>query len=516
MSDLSLSRSLLRRLQPDAFRWGGLRRHAPSWERLSAHLASEPEPAMVVSLDPPRIAAYAGEIDTVVFLAFPEAAFARAGLTKGQRLTSLNTYRSVEEGFAPDLEPGERARGIQGQVTPLIAELCCEPSAAVDALRGKIESSSWERFLEVLEAFSHRRHLRVRDGRPLQADIPHEEVPAEEALQLPALRPRGRGRCLLVALLLIPLLAFALLYITARILLRHEPYLIPSELQAPTTRPAQANIGLGVRLRYLGISGYEISDGQTTIWVDPNPTRPTVNELISGPLEPDTSLYKAWKLRYADYILVGHAHHDHILDVPALAKKTGATVVGSRSAIQLCRSRGIPDEKLKIVEGGERLELGSFVVDVAAKVHGPIGPIENPMHGVIPNDAGPLWFWEYRQDGVRNYRLSGGGTSIYATAGSGAADPDPGWEASVLLLMFATGGYTDDEVRGVLARTKARIVIPTHCDNFFHPLSEGLALLPGLPDPMHLRGQFLAEDPDLKVFMLEYGQSVLLPPDPVR
>ena len=514
--NLRLSRPLLRRLQPDAFRWGGLRRHGPSWERLSEHLGAQPEPAMVVSLEPLRVAAFAGEIDTVVFLAFPPQVAAQAGLSKGQRLTALNTYRGVEEGFSPDLEPGERARGVQGQVTPLIAELCCETPAAVASLRERIEPAAWERFLEVLEAFSHRPRLRVRDGRPLQAAVPHEEQAAEEALPLEELRPRGRARCLISALLLTPLLAFALLYLSARVVLRHVPYEIPPALQAPQDPPLEAALGLGVRLRYLGIAGYEISDGRTTIWVDPTPTRPTVNELISGPLEPDTSLYAPWKLRHADYILVGHAHHDHVLDVPALARRTGARVVGSRSTIQLCRSRGIPDEQLQIVNGGERLELGSFVVEVEDKVHGPIGPVDNPMAGVIPNDAGPLWFWEYRQDGVRNYRIQGGGTSILATAGSESAHPEPGWKASVLLLMFATGGYTDAEVEGVLARTEARIVIPTHCDNFFHPLREGLALLPGLPDPLELRRQLLAVDPEVEVFMLDYGQTTFLPPDPVR
>jgi len=516
MPDLSLSRSLLRRLQPDAFRWGGLRVHGPSWERLSAHLESDPEPAMVVSLDPLRIAVYAGQIDTVVFLAFPQDVVQRYGLSKGQRLTCLNTYRGVEEGFSPDLEPGERARGVQGQVTPLIAELCCQPSEAVAALQARIKPETWDRFLEVLEAFSRRVRLRVRDGRPLLADVPHEEHPVEVGPPLEELRPRGRGRCLLTFLLLAPALALAALYVTARIVLRHVPYTIPPELHAPQDPPLEAAIGLGVRLRYLGIAGYEISDGQTTIWVDPTPTRPTVNELISGPLEPDTSLYATWKLRHADYILVNHAHHDHALDVPALARRTGAVVVGSRSAIQLCASRGIPPDKLMVVEGGERLELGSFVVDVAAKVHGPIGPVHNPMAGTIPADAGPLWYWEYRQDGVRNYRIAGGGTSILATAGAGSASDDPGWEASVLLLMFATGGYTDAEIQGVLARTKARTVIPTHCDNFFHPLGEGLALLPFLPDPMTLRAQLLAEDSDLNVFMLDYGQTTFLPPDPVR
>src|SRR5258708_1313742 len=103
-----------------------------------------------------------------------------------------------------------------------------------------------------------------------------------------------------------------------------------------------------VSLEYLGTAGWRISDGTTIILIDPYLSR------ILGPPPPlaprytrmagDTRSVYGWNdvaapdtaaidahVQRADFILVTHTHYDHILDVPHIALKTRATVIGTES-----------------------------------------------------------------------------------------------------------------------------------------------------------------------------------------
>ena len=46
--------------------------------------------------------------------------------------------------------------------------------------------------------------------------------------------------------------------------------------------------------------------------------------------------------------LVGHAHHDHILDAPCVCHQTGARLIGSEDVIRVGRAAGLA--KLAVVD----------------------------------------------------------------------------------------------------------------------------------------------------------------------
>ncbi|WP_298518098.1 metal-dependent hydrolase [uncultured Kordia sp.] len=72
-----------------------------------------------------------------------------------------------------------------------------------------------------------------------------------------------------------------------------------------------------MKITYLGHASLHIEFSETSIIVDP---------FISGnPLAAHIDINNL----QADYILVTHAHQDHILDVEAIAKNTGATIVSN-------------------------------------------------------------------------------------------------------------------------------------------------------------------------------------------
>lgn len=72
-----------------------------------------------------------------------------------------------------------------------------------------------------------------------------------------------------------------------------------------------------MKITFLGHASLQIKIGETTILVDP---------FISG--NPKAEAIDISTLE-ADYILITHAHQDHILDVEAIAKRTGAKLISN-------------------------------------------------------------------------------------------------------------------------------------------------------------------------------------------
>lgn len=498
-------------------------------KRIEDRVARAPaQAALVLSQEPLVVGAYCAEIDTVVLLQLPQhlaadlgPAAGEAGLDRARRLVTLNRLRPIEEGFASDLDPGPEARGLHGDVVPFLADLVCAPGPGLDALRAEVPADEWERCRRFGQQLLSRDQPR-RDGRPFRSERHGlrgvDPLAAEVAPEAESAPPRRR-RWWLRLLLLLGALSLGVVgfYAYAQHYLRHVPYTIPPALRAPEPG-ADALLGRGLRLRYLGTAGFEVSDGKTTIWIDPVPTRPTIDQLISGPLAPDRAAQQAMELRYADAILVNHGHFDHVLDVPELALRTGATVVGTESVLNLCRSRGVREDRLVFAEGGRAIQIGSFKITPYASAHGPIGPIENPMGGLIPADAQQLWYWEYTQDGTRSYRLEAQGTSVYVSAGS----PLPPGEEFLsggrigptgTVTIGLAGRVPQANLAAFLAEVKPARLIANHYDNFFHPLSKGLALMPGGTSPEAFAEQVHALDPQAKVYALDYGQRLFVPPD---
>jgi L-ascorbate metabolism protein UlaG (beta-lactamase superfamily) len=129
-----------------------------------------------------------------------------------------------------------------------------------------------------------------------------------------------------------------------------------------------------IKLTYLGTAGWEITDGKTIILIDPylsrlrrknsgttdSSTDNSDNRRAYGPddiISLDTLTIDKY-IKKADFILVHHSHRDHIMDVPYIAQKTGATVIGNESTANIMSAYGINDNKIITVKGGEDYEFG--------------------------------------------------------------------------------------------------------------------------------------------------------------
>lgn len=69
----------------------------------------------------------------------------------------------------------------------------------------------------------------------------------------------------------------------------------------------------------------------------------------------------------ADYILISHAHFDHLPGCDRLAKQTGAIVIANGEAINVLREAGVPEQQLLPVAGGERIPLFTRATHQAAR-----------------------------------------------------------------------------------------------------------------------------------------------------
>jgi len=110
-----------------------------------------------------------------------------------------------------------------------------------------------------------------------------------------------------------------------------------------------------VEVQFLGVAGFLIRAGDDALLTPPFYSNPGLVDVLGpGCIEPDPSRIptRPWGegLR-VHAILVGHAHYDHLMDVPALVEKwglEGTPVFGSRTAANLLRgvlaeTRGDPE-----------------------------------------------------------------------------------------------------------------------------------------------------------------------------
>ncbi|SGY92485.1 MBL fold metallo-hydrolase [Moritella viscosa] len=104
-------------------------------------------------------------------------------------------------------------------------------------------------------------------------------------------------------------------------------------------------------IQYLGVGGYLFQYGDDSIMTAPSFTNPgLVNVSLPLPIETDTDLVDKLlpiEAKQAEFILVGHAHYDHLMDVPYIMQQHMPTTiaVGSTTMTNIVTAV-IADERL--------------------------------------------------------------------------------------------------------------------------------------------------------------------------
>jgi len=196
-----------------------------------------------------------------------------------------------------------------------------------------------------------------------------------------------------------------------------------------------------VKIQYLAHSAFYIECGGSRIMIDP---------FLSGnPLAPENAADLE-----VDYVLVSHAHGDHLGDAVQIAKKSGATVISMFEIATWCQGQGLDAHPLHI-GGAYDFDFGRVKLTIAHHGSSMVGE-----DGSVTMLGTPCGFLIYTE-----------GKTLYHSGDTGLFYDMKliGEMNDISVAMLPIGGnFTMDEDDAVKAAEflSPDIVIPMHFDTF--------------------------------------------------
>jgi L-ascorbate metabolism protein UlaG (beta-lactamase superfamily) len=247
-----------------------------------------------------------------------------------------------------------------------------------------------------------------------------------------------------------------------------------------------ASAGPSLQLTHFGAAGWKITDGKTVLLLDPYfsrvryagktfgdpdaPVSPGDTRTIFRPedaLPSETALVDR-HIDRADYIVISHSHFNHCMDMPHIARKTGALVIGTYSTTNIARANGVADEQLITVKGGEDYQFDEISIRVMNSLHSPLAAKRYFEWGEVPRDVErPLRMIDYCEGGTLGYYVRWGNHRIVMFGSMNFIERDLlDIEATIALVPAARPRLHVHDYTGRLLRRVGLpgLVIATHWD----------------------------------------------------
>jgi L-ascorbate metabolism protein UlaG (beta-lactamase superfamily) len=238
----------------------------------------------------------------------------------------------------------------------------------------------------------------------------------------------------------------------------------------------------GLEVEWLGVSGYRLGYEGRTLYVDPYVSRVPLSSLLRRrPAVPDPRQIERFFPPDENVVgvLVGHTHFDHAVDAPAVARRYGCKAYGSSSLAALMRLHGLGDQAVE-VEPYRTYELGPFEVSFTPSVHSKLllglavpyaGELTcDHLEGLAPS--------AYRCGQVWGIHIAVGGISLYHQGSADLVDDAVRHRGVDFFLAGIAGrNFTERYWERILPRLDPAVIVPTHYDNFFTPLSDEMELM---------------------------------------
>jgi L-ascorbate metabolism protein UlaG (beta-lactamase superfamily) len=244
---------------------------------------------------------------------------------------------------------------------------------------------------------------------------------------------------------------------------------------------------------WAGVTTLLVDDGSSALMTDGFFSRPGLAAVGLGQIAPsaariDGSLERLGVNRL-EAVLPVHTHFDHAMDSAVVAQRTGARLVGGKSAVQVGIGGGLTEDRLIVATPGEAITLGDYEVTLIEAQHCPPdrfpGVIVTPVTPPVRTSAykcGEAW------STLVHHRPSDRRLLIIGSAGyvPGAL---AGQRAEVVYLGIGQLGvqperYLVDYWTETVRAVGARRVVLIHWDDFFRPLTKPLRALPYAGDDL--------------------------------
>jgi L-ascorbate metabolism protein UlaG (beta-lactamase superfamily) len=250
----------------------------------------------------------------------------------------------------------------------------------------------------------------------------------------------------------------------------------PAASTSSASPPATATKSVPLTLTYLGVAGWAIADGRHTVVIDPYLSRPSLADGV--PIVPDETAIARHAPARVDLILIGHSHVDHVLDAPALAIRTGASIVGTVSTARYARSSGVPDAQIIPVKGGEDYAFDGFSVRVLPGLHSALDNKHTfAADQLIAAGTRPTTMEQFAEGGALNYLLRIGGRQILVIGSANFVERElEGLRPDIAIV--ATGlrdELFDYSCRLMRATGSPSLVLTNHFDDWTEPATTPLS-----------------------------------------
>ena len=235
--------------------------------------------------------------------------------------------------------------------------------------------------------------------------------------------------------------------------------------------PPGTHLPPGLALKWLGTAGFRLAYQGVVVWIDPYVTRVPLADVLLRRVVPSSAAEVAKHVDRADAVLVGHTHFDHAMDVPTIARATGAMTYGSASLATLMRLHGLAAQAT-VVEAHRSYEIGPFRVRFVPSVHSKL------VLGLAIQDAGELTCEHvedltpsaYRCGQVWGIAIEVAGITLYHQGSADLLEDEiRDRHVDVFLCGIAGRRFTPRYIERICAALGPAMIVPTHYDDFFRP-----------------------------------------------